>query len=91
MDGEPLDEPGALAELIATYEPGDEVELAIRRDGEELTVDAVLGTSRDHKRPPSWVSQPTLSSTGKNIRKEMEKVMNLIISGTGTRSPFLYP
>ncbi len=47
VDGEPLDEPGALAELIATYEPGDEVELAIRRDGEKLTVDAVLGTSPD--------------------------------------------
>lgn len=47
VDGEPLDEPGVLVELIAAREPGDEVELAIMRDGEELILRAVLGASPD--------------------------------------------
>ena len=45
VDGEPLDGPNALVELIAAHEPGDEVELTVRRGEEELTLNAVLGAS----------------------------------------------
>ncbi len=43
VDGETIDGPGALTRRILTSEPGDEVELTVRRDGREKTFDAELG------------------------------------------------
>ena len=45
VDDEKLDRPGALVDLIAVHEPGDEVELTVQRGEEELTLTAVLGAS----------------------------------------------
>ncbi len=43
FDGESIDGPGALTRRVLSAQPGDEIELTIRRDGREKTLDAELG------------------------------------------------
>jgi S1-C subfamily serine protease len=43
IDGEPVDEPGDLLSELRTHDPGDRVELTLIRNGEEQTVEVVLG------------------------------------------------
>ena len=49
VDGETLDPSGAgsLAEVIRSHQPGDTIELTVRRDDEELTLEATLGATPD--------------------------------------------
>lgn len=43
IDGEPISNMAEFASAIRTHEPGDEVEITLRRDGEERTVEVTLG------------------------------------------------
>jgi S1-C subfamily serine protease len=43
VDGEPVEDSAELADLIADYQPGDEVPLEIHRGGEERTIEVKLG------------------------------------------------
>ncbi len=43
FDGESITERNPLAKVIVEYYPGDEVELKVIRDGEEITLEATLG------------------------------------------------
>ena len=43
VDGKPVEDSAQLAELIATYEPGEEVPLEIHRGGETKEIDVELG------------------------------------------------
>jgi serine protease DegQ len=43
IDGEPVDEPGDLVSELRTHDPGERVELTLIRNGDEQTVEVVLG------------------------------------------------
>jgi putative serine protease PepD len=45
-DGEPVDEPGDLLSELRTHDLGERVELTLIRNGEEQTVEVVLGEAR---------------------------------------------
>ncbi len=45
VDGEPVDHPHALVEMVRARQPGDEVGLAVLRDGEEMTFSVTLGSA----------------------------------------------
>jgi len=47
VDGETIDHPRALVELIQRHQPGDTVELAVIRGEDELTLSATLGSITD--------------------------------------------
>lgn len=44
VDGQQLDKPLQITNLIASKQPGEEVELTINREGEEMNVTATLGS-----------------------------------------------
>ncbi|HMJ04034.1 MAG TPA: trypsin-like peptidase domain-containing protein [Conexibacter sp.] len=52
LDGEPLDDSAALAAAINAHQPDDEVELTVRRDGAQDTVQATLGTQPREAQQP---------------------------------------
>ena len=43
VDGEPVDDSAELADLIAGFEPGEEVPLEVHRDGETREITVKLG------------------------------------------------
>lgn len=43
IDGEPVDEPGDLLSELWTHDPGERVDLTLIPNGEEQTVEVVLG------------------------------------------------
>ncbi|AYY11964.1 PDZ domain-containing protein [Actinobacteria bacterium YIM 96077] len=51
VDGMTVDEPEEVAEIVEDREPGDTVDLAIRRDGEERSVTAETVPAEDDGRP----------------------------------------
>jgi putative serine protease PepD len=44
VNGAPISDPDDLSQIVSGLEPGDEVEVEVRRDGEEQTFDVELGT-----------------------------------------------
>jgi serine protease Do len=44
IDGEEVDTPTDVGEMILDHEPGDEIEIVVEREGEELTIEATLGS-----------------------------------------------
>ncbi len=52
LDGEAIDDGPALAAAVNAHQPGDEVELTVRRDGAEQSVTVTLGTQ------PQEATQP---------------------------------
>jgi S1-C subfamily serine protease len=47
IDGEDIDEASAVREAVLDREPGDQMELTVRRAGEEITVEVELGRRGD--------------------------------------------
>ncbi len=43
MEGEPVDSMAKLNDLVKQHEVGDEVELVIIREGQQLTLNAIIG------------------------------------------------
>ena len=43
VDGKPVEDSAQLAELIAAYEPGDEVPVEVHRDGDTREIKVKLG------------------------------------------------
>lgn len=54
VDDESLSDEVTLADLIAEYEPGDEVELGVLRNGRERRIDVTLGSHPDDEDAP-WL------------------------------------
>ena len=54
VEGESLSDETSLADLIRQYEPGDEVELVVWRDGRERTITVTLGRSPRDRHVP-WL------------------------------------
>lgn len=52
VDGEPTSDSGEVVDAIQVREPGDEVALRLRRDGEEHDVDVELGPAPDDPQRP---------------------------------------
>jgi len=46
IDGEAVESPEMVGDAIGDRDPGDTIELTIVRDGDESTLDAVLGSRR---------------------------------------------
>jgi S1-C subfamily serine protease len=44
VNGAPISDPDDLSQIVSGLEPGDEVEVEVRRDGEERSFDVELGT-----------------------------------------------
>jgi putative serine protease PepD len=44
VNGAPISDPDDLSQIVSGLEPGDEVEVEVRRDGEEQTFEVELGT-----------------------------------------------
>jgi serine protease Do len=44
IDGEEVETPTDVGEMILDHEPGDEIEIVVEREGEELTIEATLGS-----------------------------------------------
>ena len=51
VDGETVDGSAELGQLVRTHEPGDVVPIVVERDGEQLTIEAGLGTNTDEASP----------------------------------------
>jgi S1-C subfamily serine protease len=43
IDGEEVSTASDVGELVGEHEPGDEIEITLERDGEEMTIDATVG------------------------------------------------
>ena len=54
IDGQPLDQEGSLGERISEYDPGDEIELVVIRQGRERTIKVGLG-EQPGKRGVPWL------------------------------------
>jgi membrane-associated protease RseP (regulator of RpoE activity) len=62
VDGEVLLSPAELIDLLQTYQPGDQVDLTLRRSSETLQATAVLGSFPDDEERPFLgieLQQPT--------------------------------
>jgi putative serine protease PepD len=44
IDGQAVDNPADVGEIILDHEPGDEIEIVVEREGERETIDATLGS-----------------------------------------------
>jgi S1-C subfamily serine protease len=44
IDGQRVEDPADVGEIILDHEPGDEIEIVVERDGEEQTIEATLGS-----------------------------------------------
>jgi putative serine protease PepD len=44
VDGRPVNDPNDLSEIVSGLDPGDDVEIEVRRDGQEQTFEAELGS-----------------------------------------------
>lgn len=62
VDGEPVDEPGQVQQLVQEKNPGDEINLTIRRDDQEQEVTITLGENEQDPSIPQvgilMVSEP---------------------------------
>jgi len=52
VDGEPITPNRDLATLVRRHKPGDRIELTVKRDSEELTIELMLGEHPDARGEP---------------------------------------
>jgi membrane-associated protease RseP (regulator of RpoE activity) len=71
IGGTPIEDPTALGETVRAHQPGDEVTIVLRRDGEEQTVTAQLGENTDRSSDLFGMAQLGVSSRTPTEWREM--------------------
>jgi C-terminal processing protease CtpA/Prc len=56
-DGQPVQEPGQLQQLILARKAGDKMELKVKREAQELVVEVTLGEKPANARVQGWVME----------------------------------
>ncbi|MGH7502761.1 MAG: trypsin-like peptidase domain-containing protein [Longimicrobiales bacterium] len=65
LDSKPIEDSNQLIEMLAVYQPGQQVELEVYRDGSKRTIDAKLGVFETGRRPDRVAEAPRDDGVGK--------------------------